>query len=419
MTAHPRGAALVAFLVLGAALVALLALTTPWHPLGANAPHVATDPGRDFTAEQVAREVAFHNALRPSVYAAMAVALVAAGVLGLTGLGARIATAVGKGPWPVRTALAALALSLVPTLLTLPLRARSEVVLRRYGLSTQTWGTWTVDQLKGALVGGVLLVVAVVGIAGLARRAPATWWAWGALAAAVLVAVVSYVYPVVVEPVFNRFTPLAAGPQREALLALAEKDGVPVKDVLVADASRRTTALNAYVSGYGSTRRIVVYDTLFAKATPREVELVVAHELGHVKENDVLDGTLAGAVGAAAAVAGLFLLLNTPAALTRAHATSAADPRALGLVLFAIAAATFVTGPAQSLVSRRVEARADVHSLDLTGDVDTFVESEKKLAVTNLSDLDPPALAYVWFYTHPTGPERIALARAWAEQRAS
>jgi STE24 endopeptidase len=414
---HSRGAALAAFLVLGAAVVALLALTTPWHPLGAHATHFAPDPRRDFSPAEIARERAFHRAVRPPAYAALALGLLAAALLGLTTAGARTVTAVGKGPWPVRAALGGLALSLVPKLLTLPLDARAEVVLRRYGLSTQNWASWAADQVKGALVGGVLLVVVTVGLIGLAKAAPRTWWAWGAAAAAVLICVVSYVYPVVVEPLFNKFTPLPAGPQREALLDLARRDGVPVKEVLVADASRRTTALNAYVSGYGATRRIVVYDTLLA-AGPDEVELVVAHELGHVKAHDVRNGTIAGALGAAAAVAGLYLLLTSPALLSRAGATDARDPRVLGLVLFAIAAASFVTSPAQALVSRRIEARADVHSLDATGDVDAFVASERRLAVTNLSDLDPNPLVYGLFFTHPSSPERIALARAWAEQHA-
>ena len=413
-----RTAALVGFLVLGAAVAALLALTTPWHPLGANAPRIAADPARDFTPEQVAREVAFHNALRPAGYAALALGLAVAAFLGLTRAGARVVGAI-PGHWTVKAALGALALSLIPTLLTLPLAARREVVLRDYGLSTRSWGLWAADQLKGALVGGVLLVVATVGLVALARRAPATWWAWGAAGAAALVAVVSFLYPVVVEPVFNTFTPLADGPLRTELLELAERDGIEVEDVLVADASRRTTALNAYVSGYGSTRRIVVYDTLLAKATPAEVRLVVAHELGHVKFADVRNGTLAGALGAAAAVAGLYVLLTSAGLLRRVGADSAGDPRVLGFVLFAIAAAGFLTSPVQTLVSRRVEARADVHSLDLTGDVATFAESEKRLAVTNLSDLDPHPLAYAWFFTHPTAPERIALARAWAEQRGS
>lgn len=411
-----RTPALVAFLVLGALLVAVIALTTPWSPLGSGAPKVPVDVSRDFTAEQVAREVAFHNALRPPGYAALFLGLVIAGVLGLTTLGARLTDKV-PGPWPVKAAGAALAIGLIPTLLTLPLSARSEVVLRRYGLSTRTWSAWASDQAKSALVGGVLLVVATVGLLALARKAPTTWWAWGAAGAAVLVALVSYVYPVVVEPLFNDFRPLAQEPLRSRLLDLAERDGIEVDDVLIADASRRTTALNAYVSGYGSTRRIVVYDTLLAKGSPDEVALVVAHELGHVKNADVRKGTLIGALGAAVAVAGLFLLVTSPAILRRVGAEGAGDPRVLGLVIFAIAAAGFLTSPVQSLMSRRVEARADVHSLDLTGDPESFVESEKTLALTNLSDLDPHPLAYAWFHSHPTTPERIALARAWAEQR--
>lgn len=401
---------LVAFLALGAVLVALLALTTPWQHGTPRA-----DPPRDFTAAELARENAFHNAVRPPAYASLALGLAVAAVLGLTTAGARIVGAV-PGPWPVKAALGGLALSLVPTLVALPLDARAEVVLRRYGLSTQTWGSWATDRLKGALVAGVLLVLVAVGLVGLARAAPRTWWAWGGLAGAALVTVASFVYPLVVEPLFNEFTSLEAGELRDDLLDLAERDGLPVKDILVADASRRTTALNAYVSGFGATRRIVLYDTLLRDATPAEVELVVAHELGHVKAHDVRNGTLAGALGAATAVCALYLILTSRLA-ERAGADGPQDPRVLGLVLAAIAVLSFLSSPAQTLVSRRIEARADVHSLDLTGDVETFVETEKRLARTNLSDLDPHPLVYALFFTHPTAPQRIALARAWAEQR--
>ena len=106
----------------------------------------------------------------------------------------------------------------------------------------------------------------------------------------------SFIFPVLVEPVFNRFTPMPAGDLRDSLLALAKKDGVPVRDVLVADASRRTTALNAYVSGLGPTRRIVVYDTLLNQAPPEQVRAVVAHELGHARNGDVVTGTVIGTV---------------------------------------------------------------------------------------------------------------------------
>ena len=142
------------------------------------------------------------------------------------------------------------------------------------------------------------------------RLFPATWWIWAAVGAAGFVVLVSFAYPLVVEPIFNKFASLPTGVLRTALLELAARDHVDVGDVLVADASRRTTALNAYVSGLGSTRRIVVFDTLVGRARSAEVESVVAHELGHTKHRDVLRGTLFGALGAAAAVCLLFLLLQ-------------------------------------------------------------------------------------------------------------
>jgi STE24 endopeptidase len=187
-----------------------------------------------------------------------------------------------------------------------------------------------------------------------------------------------------------------------------------VKDVLVADASRRTTSLNAYVSGFGSTRRIVVYDTLIAKATPAEVELIVAHELGHAKRQDVLHGTLLGALGGAAGVCAMALLLSWTPVLQRAGASSPGDPRVIPLLLFLVALSTLLFAPATNLMSRRIEARADVHSLDVTRDVPTFIESEQRLARTNLSDLEPNAFLYAMFATHPSSPQRIALAREWA-----
>ncbi|HVF21228.1 MAG TPA: M48 family metalloprotease [Mycobacteriales bacterium] len=412
-----RTAALIALLVLGAALVGAIALTTPWQPLGADPPAESADPGRDFSSPEIAREVAFHDAVRPPGLTGFVVVLVVAGVLGLTPLGARLVGAAGRvggGRWALTVVAGSAALTLALTLVRLPFSARAELARRRFGLSTQDWSGWTVDVAKSAAVSATMMAVLLLGVVLLARRSPDWWWAWAAGAAAMVVVVVSFAYPVVVEPIFNRFTPMAAGELRDSLLELAERDGVSVDDVLVADASRRTTALNAYVSGLGATRRIVVYDTLVRQASPEEVRLVVAHELGHVVEDDVRDGTLMGALGAAAAMPLLFLLLGWGPLLRRAGVSGVADPRSLALVAFLITAVTTVTGPVQSLVSRRVEARADVHSLDLTRDPMSFVASERRLAVTNLSDLEPNRALYLLFASHPSAPERIALARAWA-----
>ncbi len=406
--------------VLLAATVVLALVLLPGDPLpGARG---GVDVLRDFTPAQLAREDAFHTALRPWSYASLVLGLVVAGLLGLTRAGARLVAAVARpfgGGWLAQVVLGTLAVAVVGRLATLPLDVRSETVLRRYGLSAQTWGTWTVDVVKGTLVGAALTALALALVVGLARRLPRTWWAWAAGAVAALVVAGSFAYPVVVEPLFNRFTPLPAGQLRTDLLALADRDGVPVQDVLVADASRRTTALNAYVSGFGPSRRIVLYDTLLKSSTPEEVELVVAHELGHADRNDVGVGTLLGALGAAGGVCLLGLLLSWPRLLRRAGVDGPGDGRTVALTAFLIGAATLVTLPAVNLATRHVEARADVHALDLTQDPRTFERSEVRLSTVNLSDLDPPALVYGLFATHPTGPERLQLAREWERLRAA
>ena len=243
------------------------------------------------------------GAISPAAYLGLASGLLTAVVLGLTPAGARLVAWVARpfgGGWWASVLVGGLAILLVTAFVSLPFRAWAETVRRDYELSTRSWGGWLSDVARGfALQAGLVLVVLVVVFA-LVRWLPNWWWALGAGLAAALVVLLSFAYPLVVEPVFNRFTPMPDGALRTSLLSMAERDGVPVDDVLVADASRRTTTLNAYVSGFGSTRRIVVYDTLLEDATPAEVESVVAHELGHADENDVLWGTALGAIAAAA-----------------------------------------------------------------------------------------------------------------------
>lgn len=415
-----RVVALVGLALLATGLITLVLRTTPWHPLPGPVPggRVVVAPGLDFSAAHLAREDAFHAAVRPPAYLSLALGLIVAGLLGFTPLGARLAAEVARplgGGWMWQAMLGGLAAALVGRLVALPFDAWAEVVLRRYGLSTQQWSGWLADQGRALGIAAVLLSVVTVGFFALSRGFPRTWWLPAAGAGAALVFFVSFVYPVLVEPVFNNFTSMPAGQLRSSLLELARGDGVRVDDVLVADASRRTTALNAYVSGYGSTRRIVVYDTLL-RTSPAEIRLVVAHELGHAKRGDVLHGTAIGALGMAAGACLLFLLMTWSWLLRRAGVESAGDARAVALLLFLSATLTFLSAPVLNVVTRRIEARADVHALDLTGDPAAFISSERRLAVTNLSDLDPNPLVYGLFSTHPTGPERIALARSWSRQ---
>ncbi|WP_371499982.1 M48 family metalloprotease [Kitasatospora sp. NBC_00374] len=372
----------------------------------------------DFTPEQVARGRALRRAQVPWLLAGRLAALALSLVLGLTPAGAGLVTAAGGLFGGSRTAevlAGAAALVLLGQLLGLPFAARVRVVRGRYGLVTQGWGGWAVDALRGLGLTLLLGLPLAYGLYALTAWSAQDWWLPAAGAAALLTVALSFLHPLLFEPLFNRFTPMPPGPLRDALHALAAQDGIPVRQVLVADASRRTTALNAYVSGLGATRRIVAYDTLLAAAEPREVELVVAHELGHVKHRDVLTGTALGAVGAAVAVAVLGLLLSWPPLLTAAGATDAADPRSLPLLAACAALIGAVSGPAQCAVSRRIEARADRHALELTADPDQFVAMQRRLAVTNISDVDPPRLLELLFATHPSAVRRIAAARSWQQ----
>jgi STE24 endopeptidase len=412
----PRWWAAAALVALLAALVLVTALRVPWaSPPAPRAEQLAAL--RELPADAVARGRAFHAALRPTTYGSMVIGLVAALALGLTPLGAALVRLAGRpfhGHWVAQALLGGLLVVFAGELVGLPFAAWRHSIVNRYGLSTQSWGGWAVDLLKAYAIGAVLGAIVLVAFYTVTHFAPRWWWAFGAVGAAGLTVLLTFVFPVLIEPVFNRFTPLEPGQLRTDLIAMADRDGVPVKDVLVADASRRTRAVNAYVSGFGPTRRIVVYDTLLRQAPPAEVESVVAHELGHAKDGDVVTGTLVGALGAAAAVCALYLLGSWVGLLRRAGVESLAEPRAVALLLAITAVAGLVAGPLQNAVSRRIEARADRHALALTHDPATFAAMQARLSQVNLGDPDPNPVEYALFASHPSTVQRMAAARAWS-----
>ncbi|MDH6137689.1 STE24 endopeptidase [Kitasatospora sp. MAA4] len=378
------------------------------------------DSDRDFTPEQLARGRALRRAQVPWVLGGRAAGLALSLLLGLTPAGAHLVGGAGRlfgGSWAAEVLAGATALVLLGQLLGLPFAARVRSVRSGYGLVTQGWGGWAVDLLRGLALTLALALPAALGLYALTGWSADRWWLPAAGAAALLTVALSFLFPLVVEPLFNRFSPMPDGELRSALVALAERDGVPIRDVLVADASRRTTALNAYVSGLGATRRVVAYDTLISTAEPREVELVVAHELGHVKHRDVAVGTVLGALGAAVAVGLLGLLMSLRPLLDAAGVPDAADPRSLPLLAACAAGLGALAGPVQSAASRRIEARADRHALELTGDPEQFIAMQRRLALTNIADVDPPRVLELLFASHPSTARRIAAARTWAAAR--
>jgi STE24 endopeptidase len=302
-------------------------------------------------------------------------------------------------------AAAAAALSVTVALVSLPLRAIARERARDVGLVTQSWLGYAGDVAKSTAIGAVLAgaggALLVFGM----RRFGRGWWVPGAAVVIAFGVVTTYATPVVLDPLFNRFTQLPQGPTRAAVLELARKAGVDVGQVYEMDASRRTTAANAYVTGLGHTKRVVLYDNLLRDFKPGEVRLVVAHELGHVHYRDVPRGLLYLALVAPfgmLAVARLAERLGPP----RALGTAAAVPA----VVLAVSLVAPVVTAISNQLSRSVEQRADEFSLELTREPETMIAFQRRIAIKNVSDPDPPKAAQYLLGTHPTTIQRIGLA---------
>ena len=402
-----RRVALGTVLLGAAAFVLIAAERVPWEIVPGGMPRAAS-ASSVFTSSEIERAEHYARWARTWSWSSLAVSLAVACWLGFGRRGRAWAERV-PGWWWVRIVLVVAALSVVGRLVTLPFAIALRRLALDEGLAAGTWSTWGVDVVKGELIAIVTTSLAVIALVACVRRWPRAWPAVSGVLGAALVVVGSFVYPVLIEPVFNHFEPLPDGSLRTAVLDLADQEGVQVDDVLVADASRRTTTLNAYVSGFGHTRRVVLYDTL-VDGTPRdEVLSVVAHELAHARHGDVVTGTALGAAGALVGIGLLGLLLA---------GDGRRDLRRAGTVpclLALVALATLASAPVQNGISRQLEARADQTALERTRDPQAFVALQRRLALRSHADPTPPAWSQFWFGSHPTVLQRIGLARAGAE----
>jgi Zn-dependent protease with chaperone function len=298
----------------------------------------------------------------------------------------------------------AVALSLPP----LPLRAIARRRGLAVGLVTQSWRGWAADLLKGTAIETVLAAGAGGAAVAIMRRYPRGWWLPAATGSVLFGAGLAALAPVVLDPVFNDFTPLPEGQTRSDVLELAAAAGVSVGEVFSVDASRRTTAANAYVAGLGPTKRVVLFDTLLDRYSRDEVRVVVAHELAHVRNRDVPRGVLYAALVAPAV--GL-AVQRMSWAVSPERGTAAALP-ALALAAALVGAPTGVVG---NRLSRAIERRSDAYSLTLTGAPEAFISFERAIALQNVADLEPPRWLTSLLATHPPTAERIGAAVSYAE----
>ena len=304
------------------------------------------------------------------------------------------------------------ALSVGLTAARLPLSAIAHQRSVDVGLSTQSWGPWLGDVGKAVGIGAVFAGAGGAAAIALMRRFPRTWWAPGSAVAVGFAGATLYLGPVVLDPMFNRFTTLPDGQARSDVLELAREAGLDVGEVYEVDASRRTTASNAYVTGLGRTKRVVLYDNLLKDFTRDEVRLVVAHELAHVHYRDVPRGLLYVAIVAP------FSLLAA-AGLTRLLAPDEPrpGPGALPALALSVAVVSLGVTTIANQLSRRIEARADSYSLRLTDAPEPFIGFERGIAVRNVADPDPPDWITFLLATHPPTVDRIGIAKAFEAGR--
>jgi STE24 endopeptidase len=323
------------------------------------------------------------------------------------------------------SALTGAALSATVGLAPLPLNALARRRALAVGLATQSWRGWVGDVAKtSAIEMGLAAAAAPAGVA-LMRRMPRWWWLPGAGVVVGGSAAMTLLAPVLMDPLFNRYTPLPAGDVRDDVLELAERARVQVGEVYEVDASRRTSAANAYVTGLGPTKRVVLFDTLLSQFTREETRLVVAHELAHVHHRDVPRGLAQLALAAPAGMYAAAQLTRRLVGLAPAvsgqcpKGSALADASSLPALALSLGVVGAAIGTVSGALSRRVESRADAFSLRLTDMPEPFVAFEQRIVKQNLSDPDPPRWLTRLLASHPPAVERIGIARAYARLRAA
>jgi STE24 endopeptidase len=289
---------------------------------------------------------------------------------------------------------------------------RGHVVEHRYGLSRQTAWQWLGDHVKGALVGGTLAIVLGVPLYAAIAAWPEWWWLVAGLGFSAVMVALANLAPVLLLPIFFRFTPLDHPALVERLRALAERAGARIVGVYRWELGSKTSKANAALTGIGGTRRILIADTMLAEYSEDEIEVVLAHELAHHVHHDIWAGI---ALETVLMLAGFWLAhLALGWAGPMVGLAGPADPAGLPLLLLAAGAVSLVLMPLALAVSRRHERRADRFALDLTAKPAAFVSAMKRLGAQNLAEEHPSRLVQWLFHSHPPLAERIEFARGWS-----
>ena len=289
-------------------------------------------------------------------------------------------------------------------LILLPLAYyRGYIIEHRFGLSNQTLAMWFSDYLKENGISILIFSLGMTGIYALMVYIPKYWWIISSAVLAIFIVAITYFYPILIDPLFYKFEKLKDTNFQEQIINIAGKAGIEVKEVLVADASRKTNKANAYFTGIGGSKRIVVFDNLINNFSRKETLNVIAHEIGHWYNWHIFKSIIVGIISG---TAGLFLI---NAVFT--YSNMVGDFKSILVIILLISIISFLSLPLQNAVSRTFERQADNFTMQATENPDAQIQLMLKLAESNLSNVSPHWYIKYFLYSHPPIMERIEAAK--------
>jgi STE24 endopeptidase len=307
------------------------------------------------------------------------------------------------------------------TVLGLPMDAYQQHISREYGLSVQGWGSWFGDVLKAQLVSLIILILAIWGITNLIRKSPRRWWFYTWLVTVPFVIFLIFLAPLVIDPLFNKFEPLdKSNPQLvDAIEQVTKRGGleIPQDRMFLMKASEKVTTLNAYVTGFGPSKRVVVWDTTIKNATMPETLFVFGHEMGHYVLNHVVIGITATAVGLFIGFYLLYAIANWafPRFQQRWHMRELSDWASVPMLFLIFSLLTLISQPISSAFSRQLEHNADIYGLEVTHGINPNSQEAAAHAFQVLGELSlsypyPSKFVVFWYADHPPIRDRVPFA---------
>lgn len=282
------------------------------------------------------------------------------------------------------------------------------VLEKKYGFSTITWRIWVTDLIKSIIISAILLSIIISAFMAFMLYLPVSWWFWAWVFFTLFEILMLWLYPVVIAPLFNKYEPIQDELLKGKITALMEKVGLKAKGIYQVDEGKRSKHTNAYFTGIGKTKRIVLYDTLLASHTTDEIIAVLAHEIGHWKKRHILKQLTFMIVASLGLLYCVYLVVNWPPLYSAFGLKDTPIYVGLFLISLYLSATGFFLSPISAALSRRYEREADLMAWELTGTAAPMIDALKRLAKDNLANFHPHPL-YVWFYySHPPLVERIA-----------